>query len=77
MSSKDLGLSALKTQRLLLAFSFVKDAKVQSLLLIRPSSPGSHERADCRLARGVDTEGGSALNTRDGAVENDGATIIQ
>src|SRR5882672_2886262 len=33
--------------------------------------------ADCSLTRGVDAEGGSALNTRDGAVENDRATIIQ
>src|SRR3981189_31833 len=40
-------------------------------------SPGSHERANCGLTRGVDTESGSALNTRDRAVENDGATIIQ
>src|ERR1700688_1944047 len=40
-------------------------------------SPGSHERADCSVARGVDAEGGSALNTRDGAVENDRATILQ
>src|SRR5216684_1536759 len=40
-------------------------------------SPGSHERADCSLTRGVDAEGGSTLNTRDGAVENDRATIPQ
>src|SRR6202166_1628695 len=40
-------------------------------------SPGSHERADCSLTRGVDAEGGSTLNTRDGAVENDRATILQ
>src|SRR6202140_386002 len=40
-------------------------------------SPGSHQRADCSLTRGVDAEGGSALNTRDGAVENDRATILQ
>src|SRR6267143_1824088 len=39
--------------------------------------PGSHERADCGLTRGVDAEGSSTLNTRDGAVENDRATIIQ
>src|SRR5882672_2791342 len=31
-------------------------------------SPGSHERADCSLTRGVDAEGGSTLNTRDRAV---------
>src|SRR5882672_11593124 len=40
-------------------------------------SPGSHERADCSLTRSVDAERGSTLNTRDGAVENDRATIIQ
>src|SRR5580700_10644168 len=40
-------------------------------------SPGSDERADCSLTRGVDAEGGSTLNTRDRAVENDRATILQ
>src|SRR6266851_7747022 len=40
-------------------------------------SPGSHERADCSFTRGVDAEGSSTLNTRDRAVENDRATIIQ
>src|SRR6266404_7690162 len=39
--------------------------------------PGSDERADCSLTRGVDAERGSTLNTRDGAVENDRGTIIQ
>jgi len=39
-------------------------------------SPGSHERADGSLTRGVDNRKRSALNTRDRAVENDGATII-
>jgi len=41
-----------------------------------PSDPGSHERADGGLTRGVDAAGGSTLNTRDRTVENDGATII-
>src|SRR6202041_2878663 len=40
-------------------------------------SPGSHQRADGSFTRGVDAEGGSTLNTRDGAVENDRATILQ
>src|SRR5580700_10526310 len=39
-------------------------------------SPGSHQRADGSFTRGVDAEGGSTLNTRDGAVENDRATIL-
>src|ERR1700691_26278 len=40
-------------------------------------SPGPRERADCSLTRGVDTERGSSLNTRGGAIENDRATILQ
>src|ERR1700690_2100564 len=40
-------------------------------------SPGSHERADSSLTRGVDAEAGRTLNTRDRAVENDRATVIQ
>src|SRR5580704_9457791 len=40
-------------------------------------SPGSDERSDCSLTRGVDAEGGSTLNTCDGAVENDRATVLQ
>src|ERR1700730_17335375 len=40
-------------------------------------SPGSHERTDGSFTCGIDAEGGSTLNTRDRAVENDRATIIQ
>src|SRR5258707_15832223 len=40
-------------------------------------SPGSYERADGRLTRGVDAEGGSTFYARDRARENDRATIIQ
>src|SRR6267154_3323262 len=40
-------------------------------------SPGSHERADGSLTRGVDAEAGSTLNARDGAVENDRASILE
>src|SRR5216683_1687862 len=47
------------------------------MTVLQICSPGSHERADCSLTRGVDAEGGSTLNTRDGAVENDRATILQ
>ena len=39
--------------------------------------PGSHERADCSLTRGVNAESGSPLNTRGGAIENDRTTILQ
>jgi hypothetical protein len=39
--------------------------------------PGSHERPECSLARGIDAEGGSALNARDRAIENDRATVLQ
>src|SRR5467141_4606897 len=45
--------------------------------VLQVCGPGSHERADGSFTRGVDTEGCSALSTRDGAVENDRATIIQ
>src|ERR1700686_3885426 len=47
------------------------------MTVLQICSPGSHQRADCSLTRGVDAEGGSTLNTRDGAVENDRATILQ
>src|SRR5258707_2285928 len=47
------------------------------MTVLQISSPGSHQRADCSLTRGVDAEGGGTLNTRDGAVENDRATILQ
>src|SRR5467141_1098636 len=47
------------------------------MTVLQICSPGSHERADCSLTRGVDAEGGSTLNTRDGAIENDRATIPQ
>jgi hypothetical protein len=45
------------------------------MTVLQICSPSSHERADGSLTRGVDAEGGSPLNTRDGAVENDRATI--
>src|SRR6202171_6285623 len=47
------------------------------MTVLQICSPGSHQRADCSLTRGVDAEGGSTLNTRDGAVENDRAAILQ
>src|SRR6202140_2805418 len=47
------------------------------MTVLQICSPGSHQRADCSLAGGVDAEGGSTLHTRDGAVENDRATILQ
>src|SRR5258707_1274369 len=47
------------------------------MTVLQISSPGSHQRADCSLTRGVDAEGGGTLNPRDGAVENDRATILQ
>src|ERR1700687_2400844 len=47
------------------------------MTVLQICSPGSHQRADCSLTRCVDAEGGSTLNTRDGAVENDRATILQ
>src|ERR1700726_1483504 len=47
------------------------------MTVLQICSPGSHQRADCSLTRSVDAEGGSTLNTRDGAVENDRATILQ
>src|SRR5580692_3683676 len=34
-------------------------------------SPGSRERANCSFTRRIDAESGSALKTRDRAVEND------
>src|SRR6266849_9469141 len=47
------------------------------MTVLQICSPGSHQRADCSLTRGVDAEGCSTLNTRDGAVENDRATVLQ
>src|ERR1700736_3815908 len=47
------------------------------MTVLQICSPGSHQRADGSLTRGVDAEGGSTLHTRDGAVENDRATILQ
>src|SRR6202166_455956 len=47
------------------------------MTVLQIAGPGSHERADCSLTRGVDAECGCTLNTRDGAVENDRATILQ
>src|ERR1700722_499513 len=47
------------------------------MAVLQVCSPGSHQRADGSLTRGVDAEGGSTLNTCDGAVENDRATILQ
>src|SRR5260370_41720883 len=47
------------------------------MTVLQICSPGSHQRADCSLTRGVDAEGCSTLNARDGAVENDRATILQ
>src|SRR5216683_5042437 len=47
------------------------------MTVLQICSPGSYERADSSLTRGVDAEGGSTLNTRDGAVENYRATILQ
>src|SRR6202023_4265716 len=47
------------------------------MTVLQICSPGSHQRADCSLTRGVDAEGGRTLTTRDGAVENDRATILQ
>src|SRR5258708_2974387 len=47
------------------------------MTVLQICSPGSHQRADCSLTRGVDAEGCGTLNARDGAVENDRATIPQ
>src|SRR6202165_3087277 len=47
------------------------------MTVLQICSPGSHQRADCSLRRGVDAEGCGTLNARDGAVENDRATIPQ
>src|SRR5580700_10220607 len=47
------------------------------MTVLQICSPGSHQRADCSLTRGVDSEGCGTLNARDGAVENDRATIPQ
>src|ERR1700726_3821662 len=45
------------------------------MTVLQICSPGSHQRADCSLTRGVDAEGCGTLNARDRAVENDRATI--
>src|SRR6202049_4494380 len=45
------------------------------MTVLQICSPGSHQRADCTLTRGVDAEGCGTLNARDRAVENDRATI--
>src|ERR1700681_3633770 len=47
------------------------------MTVLQICSPGSRQRADCSLTRGVDAEGCGTLNARDGAVENDRATIPQ
>src|SRR6266478_1689681 len=47
------------------------------MTVLQICSPGSHQRADCSLTRGVDAEGCGTLNARDRAVENDRATIPQ
>src|ERR1700694_1489957 len=47
------------------------------MTVLQICSPGSHQRADCSLRRGVDAEGCGTLNARDGAVENGRATIPQ
>src|ERR1700681_167532 len=47
------------------------------MTVLQICSPGSHQRADCSLIRGEDAEGCGTLNARDGAVENDRATIPQ
>src|SRR6202790_2765108 len=47
------------------------------MTVLQICSPGSRQRADCSLTRGVDAEGCATLNARDGAVENDRATIPQ
>src|SRR5580700_3086699 len=47
------------------------------MTVLQICGPASHERADRGLTRSVNTEGGSTLNTRYRAVENDGATVLQ
>src|SRR5579859_615465 len=47
------------------------------MTVLQVRSPGSNERTDCSLTRGVDAEAGSPFNTRDRAIENDGGPILQ
>jgi hypothetical protein len=47
------------------------------MTILEIRGPGSREGADSSLTRGVDTEGARAFCARDGAREDDRATVIQ